>query len=202
MAQGRPPFAFAVKGEELPRQLEWSSFSRELPLFPSTIVLRKPRLRLDEHVHAHGNGVRQPGTSRLNRDIERSDVGKYLAGDPIRAYEARGTPAKLSVKAFAAVAKAGLVYGKDRPLNEAFASAMDDYLKHREVKHDQVTAEKQLSFCSLIPDNALYMESGVQCIEYHWRKGDFLVSANRSEVASYVLKKVRDYVRQLEWTKD
>lgn len=149
-----------------------------------------------------GNGVRQPGTSRLNRDIERSDVGKYLGGDPIRAYEARGTPAKLSVKAFAAVAKAGLVYGKDRPLNEAFASAMDDYLKHREVKHDQVTAEKQLSFCSLIPDNALYMESGVQCIEYHWRKGDFLVSANRSEVASYVLKKVRDYVRQLEWTKD
>jgi hypothetical protein len=53
VAQGRPPFAFAVKGEELPRRLEWSSFSRELPLFPSTIVLRKPRLRLDEHVHAH-----------------------------------------------------------------------------------------------------------------------------------------------------
>lgn len=149
-----------------------------------------------------GNGVRQPGISRLNRDIERSDVGKYLAGDPIRAYEARGTPAKLSVKAFAAVAKAGFVYGKDKALNEGFASAMAAYLKHRNVKHDKVTAEKQLSFCGLIPDNALYMETGVQCIEYHWRTGDFLVSANRAEVASYILKKIRDYVRQLEWTKD
>jgi energy-coupling factor transporter ATP-binding protein EcfA2 len=149
-----------------------------------------------------GNGVRQPGTSRLNRDLERSDLGKYLAGEPIRAYEARGTPAKLSVKAFAAVAKEGLAYGKDRGLNDGFALAMADYLKYREMKYDKVTAEKQLSFCGLIPDNAVYTESGVQCIEYHWRKGEFLVSPNRSAVASYVLRKVRDYVRQLEWTKD
>jgi hypothetical protein len=53
VAQGKPPFAFSVKGEELPRRLEWSSSSRELPLFLSTIVFRKRRLRLDEHVHAH-----------------------------------------------------------------------------------------------------------------------------------------------------
>lgn len=149
-----------------------------------------------------GNGVRKPGTSRLNRDIERSDVGKYLAGDSIRAYEARGTPAKLSVKAFSVVAKDGLVYGKDKGLNDAFATAIGEYLKYRDVPHEKVTAEKRLSFCGLIPDNAVYMEAGVQCIEYHWRKGEFLVSASRSEVASYVLKKIRDYVRQLGWTKD
>jgi len=150
----------------------------------------------------HKNGVRQLGLSRLNLAIERSDMGKYFAGAPIRAYEARGTPAKLSVKAFAAVAKSGFVYGKDKALNEGFASAMREYLKHRNVKHEKVTAEKQLSFCGLTPDNALYMETGVQCIEYHWRTGDFLVSANRAEVASYILRKIRDYVRQLEWTKD
>jgi hypothetical protein len=42
-----------VNGEELPRCLEWSRSPRELPLLPSAIVLRPPRLRLAEVVHAH-----------------------------------------------------------------------------------------------------------------------------------------------------
>jgi hypothetical protein len=37
---------------------------------------------------------------------------------------------------------------------------------------------------------------------YTWRRGDFLVSANRSNVAQYVLTKLQNYVRQLGWTKD
>src|SRR5262245_17164603 len=56
---GETFFRYAVKEEELPRRLEWSSSSRELPLFPSTIVLRKRRLHLGVPVRAQrGKGER------------------------------------------------------------------------------------------------------------------------------------------------
>lgn len=37
------------------------------------------------------------------------------------------------------------------------------------------------------------------CIEYTWRKGEFLDSGNRSTVASYILSKLKDYAIALGW---
>jgi hypothetical protein len=147
-------------------------------------------------------GIKQPGVGRVNRDIERSDVGRFLANDAIRAYEARGTPAAQSVAAYAAVAMSGLVFGRDKELNGACAQAIEEYLRYRGIGFDRVTSEKVLDFCGLVPDNAIYTQDQVVCLEYAWRKGNNLASANRAATAQYILKKLRDYVRQLGWTTD
>lgn len=147
-------------------------------------------------------GIRTPGVGRLNRDVARSDLGRFLQGQDIRAYEARGTPAKVSVDAYRKLARRGFTYGKDKPLNKAFCPALKDFLSEQTIAVERVAAEESLRFVPLLPDTAIHSGDGVTCLEYHWRSGDFLRQANRAEVASYVLRKTRDYVRQLQWVTD
>jgi hypothetical protein len=146
--------------------------------------------------------VRSPGVVRLTRDLNRTDLGKFLRGESIKAYEARGTPAKLSVEVFRGMADAGLVYGRDKELNKALTKGWTEFLVENKIVHSKVTSEQSLGFVPLIPDTAVHLQDGVVCLEYHWRKGDLLRSSNRSDVAGYALKKIRDYVRQLGWTND
>ena len=54
----------------------------------------------------------------------------------------------------------------------------------------------------LVPDNAVFYADNVQCIEYTWRKGEFLASRTRSAVAQYILDKLRNFARELGWTGD
>lgn len=146
--------------------------------------------------------VRSPSTSRLVRDLSRSDFGKHLTGTEVHAYESRGTPAQSSATAYRAVAELGLIQGKDKLLNEAIGNALNDCLPELGVEVERIEVEKQLDFCSLIPDNAIHLSTGVICLEYHWRAGDFLTSRSRSSLAQYILKKLREYTRQLQWTSD
>jgi hypothetical protein len=147
-------------------------------------------------------GVPNPTVDRLVRDLGRSDLGKFLTGEEMKAYEARGKPAKKSVEAFRAVGGQGFIQGKDRQLNKAVARGLENCLPRLEVHPDKLEVEKQLDFCPLIPDIALHFSDNVLCVEFHWRNGDFLRSSNRSATAQYVLKKLRDYCRQLGWVAD
>lgn len=151
------------------------------------------------------SGVKNISVARIARDLSRSDFGKFLLGEEIRAYEARGTPAQSSVKAFRSVGELGFIQGKDKKLNAAAGAALETCLPTigtTGVQADRVSVEEQLDFCSLLPDNALYISDSVVCVEYHWRNGDFLQPRNRSAAAQYILKKLRDYARQLGWTAD
>jgi hypothetical protein len=147
-------------------------------------------------------GVSSTAITQIVRDLSRSDFGKFLSGIEMKAYEARGTPAQKSVEAFRRVGDLGFIQGRDKILNRAIAAALRECLPRLRIEISKVEVEQQLDFCPLIPDNSIYLVNGVQCIEYHWRNGDFLKSKNRSSTAQYMLKKIRDYVRQLGWTAD
>jgi hypothetical protein len=147
-------------------------------------------------------GYRRYGPARGVRDLNRSDLGRLISGVELSRFEARGTPGEDATAAFQLLAERGFNLGKDKSLNGIMAKAIDALLIDASVPVEKVTAEKGLDFCGLIPDNAIYFGDRVQCIEYTWRKGDFLASGNRSTVATYILNKLRDYVRQLGWTID
>lgn len=149
-----------------------------------------------------GMGWRSRGGELLASTLFNTDFGKFVLGKEIRAYEARGTPAGRSLDAYKAIAAYGLTQGKDKELNGAVAAAIGAALGT--VSHDikNIKSEKKLDFCSLIPDNSIYSPDGVLCVEYHWRSDDYLIAKNRSNCAQYILKKLRDYARQLGWTAD
>lgn len=147
-------------------------------------------------------GVQRHGPARATRDLGRADLGKFLMGQPISRFEARGTPAEHAAAAYQLLADTGFTYGRDKSLNAIMASAIVELLKRNGVKYEKVTAEEKLQFASLIPDNAVYHDTHVICVEYTWRKGDFLSSGNRSTVSQYILSKLQNYVRDLGWTTD
>jgi hypothetical protein len=151
---------------------------------------------------SQGTGIHNPPLDRLVRDLARSDLGKFLTGGELKAYEARGKPAKKSVDAFHAVGQQGFIQGKDKVLNKGIADTLRECLPKLGTVPSSIQVEKQLDFCSLIPDISLHYLDSVLCAEFHWRNGDFLRTANRSATAQYILKKLRDYARQLGWTAD
>jgi len=117
-------------------------------------------------------------------------------------FEARGTPGDEATAAFQLLAESGFNLGKDKNLNGVMAIGIDHLLHDSEIPFERVTAEEKLPFCPLIPDNAVYFENRVQCVEYTWRKSDFLSSNYRSTVAQYILEKLKNYARELGWTND
>jgi len=147
-------------------------------------------------------GIPNPTADRLARDLARADFGKFLTGGEMKAYEARGKPAKKSVEAFQTIAAQGFVQGKDKALNKGVAEALRTCLPKLSVNPSDIQVEKQLDFCRLIPDISLHYPDNVLCAEFHWRNGNFLSTSNRSATAQYILKKLRDYCRQLGWTAD
>lgn len=159
------------------------NFSDEMPLFDEA-------------------GYRRYGPARGVRDFLRSDLGKFLTNAPMSRFEARGTPGDEATAAFQLLAESGFNLGKDKGLNGLMAIGVEHLLRDSGVAFERITAEEKLPFCPLIPDNAVYSENRVQCVEYTWRKGDFLSSNYRSTVAQYILGKLRNYARELGWTND
>ncbi len=147
-------------------------------------------------------GYKRYGPARGVRDLGRSDLGKIICEVELSRFEARGTPGEDAAAAFQLLAEAGFNLGKDKNLNHIMKAAVEAILGDAEVPFEKVSSEQKLPFCGLIPDNAIYFEDRVQCIEYTWRKGDFLASGNRSTVAQYILNKLQSYARQLGWTTD
>jgi len=147
-------------------------------------------------------GYRRYGPSKGARDLSRCDLGKLIAGKAIDRFEARGTPAEEAGAAFELLAERGFNLGKDKGLNKVMADALARLLSETGVAFDRITSEQKLDTCALIPDNTIYSPGRAMCVEYTWRKGDFLASGNRSGVAQYVLTKLQHYIRQLGWTDD
>ncbi len=157
----------------------------------------------DVHAFLAECGVRNRGSRRVNDDLERTDLGKFLRGTARAAFEGRGTPAAVSTPAFQKlVEKFGLTHGRDKRFNRALAAAWMGFWKEHALEYENVTSEEKLSFCSLIPDNAIVKSADVLCIEYAWRSGDYLVTANRSSIAQYLLTKLRNYAREMGWMAD
>jgi hypothetical protein len=147
-------------------------------------------------------GYHRYGPARGVRDLSRSDLGKLVCGAELSRFEARGTPGEDAAAAFQLLAEAGFNLGKDKGLNQIMLSALEAVMKDAAVPFESTTAEQKLPICGLIPDNAVFFQDRVLCIEYTWRKGDFLASSNRSAVAQYALTKLQKYARQLGWTTD
>jgi hypothetical protein len=147
-------------------------------------------------------GYRRYGPARGVRDLSRSDLGKLVCGAELSRFEARGTPGDEATAAFQLLAEAGFNLGKDKNLNHIMKAALEAVMKDVAVPFESITSEQKLPFCGLIPDNAVFFKDKVLCVEYTWRKGDFLASGNRSAVAQYALSKLQTYTRQLGWTAD
>lgn len=144
-----------------------------------------------------------PGPKLLHQTLRRSDLGKFLIGILTASTEDRGTPSNTSTAAFQLLAEKGFTYGADKTLNKAMADAWNSFFSTEEKPLENFTAEKWLGFCQLCPDNALYIadeDRNVVCIEYAWRKGDFLGSKNKSTAAGYILDKLKNYARELGWS--
>ncbi len=135
-------------------------------------------------------------------DPQLSIISQFLIGESVDRFENRGTPAGEASPAYQLFAERGFNLGKDKNLNRVMADAGEQLFKRNEIGATRITSEEKLDFCGLIPDNAYYFDNYVTCIEFTWRRGDFLVSGNRSAVAQYILTKMQKYVRQLGWTTD
>ncbi|MGN0122216.1 MAG: hypothetical protein ACI38R_03190 [Rhodococcus sp. (in: high G+C Gram-positive bacteria)] len=141
-----------------------------------------------------GNNPKPP--SEISNYFERSDFGRLLNGVAGAAAETRGNPAMDAAAAFGLIAEnVGFTSGQDKKLNLAFG----DFLAQGQPTLGDVTVEKKLEGIPLIPDLALNAEENVTCVEFHWRSGEFLVSANRSAIAQYVLLKLKSYATELGW---
>jgi hypothetical protein len=145
---------------------------------------------------------RKYGPARAVRDLARSDLGKIVLGEKISRFEARGTPGDDASTAFKHLGKSNFTLGKDKNLNAIMASAIEKLLTDKNVAFSRITHETSLPFCPIIPDNAIFFDDRIICIEYTWRNSDFLSSAKRSTVAQYILEKIKNYTRELGWHSD
>lgn len=144
-------------------------------------------------------GIGRPGPAEIAQAIKRSDIGQLLLGIERSTFEARGTPSTQAVPAFQLLAEQGFTLGKDKGHNKSMSEAITAFMKAEGIESEAVVPEKGLGDTGLIPDNAVPFEDEVLCIEYTWRKGDFLSSTNRSAVASYALDKLKNYAVALRW---
>lgn len=144
-------------------------------------------------------GLSQKAPSEIANYFERSDFGRLLRGTAASAAEGRGNPATDAVAAFALMAEAyGFTSGRDKRLNQAFG----DFFESMKEPLGKVAVETRAEGIPLIPDVSLGTNEYVTCIEFHWRSSEYLTSAHRSEIAQYVLKKLKSYVIELGWTSD
>ncbi|MFF5178272.1 hypothetical protein ACFY2Q_09645 [Micromonospora sp. NPDC000316] len=148
-----------------------------------------------------GMGVDSKGSSEIAKIIKRSDIGRHLLGEKRSAYETRGNPGGSSQAAYALIVEQGAIAnGRDKKLNTALARMLFEFLKeHDKDQAQKVESEKRLGFIPLIPDVSIHDADMIHCIEFAWRKGDQLRTANRADVAIYALKKLRNYAIELGW---
>jgi hypothetical protein len=155
----------------------------------------------DEAVRSLLSELEMPrhGPAEVRQHIKRSDMGQLLAGIERSSYEARGTPSTQAVAAFQILAEDGFGGGRDKRHNEAMGTAITDFLSTEEIDAEATRPEKGFLDGALIPDNAIPFTDEVMCIEYTWRKGEFLASDSRATVAGYVLDKLKNYAVALGW---
>jgi hypothetical protein len=144
-------------------------------------------------------GLHRPGPAELAQIVKRSDVGQLLLGVERSTFEMRGTPSTQAVPAFQLLAERGFNLGKDKPHNASLAEAITAFMESEGIESEAVRPEKGFLSGALIPDNAVPYADETLCIEYVWRKGEFLHTRNRAAVAEYVLKKLRTYAIALGW---
>jgi hypothetical protein len=165
-----------------------------------------PILRMHGDDDAVGDLTRL-GTSRkspteLHKIVARSDIGRHLLGEKRSSYETRGNPGANSRIAYSLLVDEGYIRGgRDKNLNKSIAAGIDSMLQGNSVEM-QMRAEKKIEFASLIPDISFESSDLIHCLEFAWRSGDFLRPANRSDAASYLLNKLRNYARSMDWTRD
>lgn len=144
--------------------------------------------------------------SRTPREVStylgRSDLGRHLAKEQRAVGEGRGNPAEEARVVFETFVEhgGGFQGGRDKKLNGAFAEAVQFHLETQGVQNATVRSEKGLaSIPSLIPDVSIETPDAAHCLEFTYRKGDFLTSENRGTIARYCLDKLRNYARELGW---
>ncbi len=144
-------------------------------------------------------GIGERGAAKVTDYLARSDLGKYLILGDAFSFEDRGTPAEDADQAFQLISESAFTSGKDKKLNVAMRDALRTLLNAKLGGNHDVRAEQKLDFCPLIPDNAIHKNKDVICVEYTWRKGDYLASGNKSAAAQYILTKLRNYATELGW---
>lgn len=141
-----------------------------------------------------GTSTKSP--SEISTYFERSDFGRLLRGTAAATSEIRGNPAVDAAAAFSLLAESvGFTSGNDKKFNRAFG----DFLAQAQSGLGEVVVEKKAEGIPLIPDVSLSKDDQVTCVEFHWRSGDYLVSANRSAIAQYILSKLKTYATELGW---
>lgn len=144
-------------------------------------------------------GIKSHGPAAVSELVKRSDIGQAMLGIERSSFETRGTPSTQAVPAFQLIAETGFNLGRDKGHNKSMAEAISVFATSEGIDSQAVVPERGLADTNLIPDNAVPFSNETLCIEYTWRKGEFLDSGNRSTVASYILGKLRDYATGLGW---
>ncbi|QBI51948.1 hypothetical protein EKD16_00640 [Streptomonospora litoralis] len=142
-------------------------------------------------------GINFPDNYSIARTISRSDIGKYLNGTVTPTFETRGTPSTVSLPAFTLLSEKGFTAARDKPLNRAILAGIETFLGSQDIESSNFQAETQLDFTPLLPDASFYLEQDAVCLEFAWRKGDFLTPKNRADISVYILTKLRNYAREL-----
>jgi hypothetical protein len=133
--------------------------------------------------------------------LQRSDLGRHLVREQRAVGETRGNPAEDARQVFEAFAEyVGFAGAKDKRMNAAFGGAIEASNSFEGDILPQIKSEKAVEFLpGLIPDLSIESLAEVRCLEFTYRKGDFLQSKNRSTVAQYCLNKLRNYARGMGW---
>ncbi len=178
--------------------------TRILSLSPSTSIAIIRRFGPSDVIKGLEElGVPRRTDGELLEYLRRSDLGKFVSGRAQAMSETRGRPSADAPVAFDLVASQfGFGGGRDKRLNRAIFETLLIYNRRAELGFEKVSCEERLQFAPLIPDIGLIAEHIGYCLEFHWRRGDFLATTHRSEIAQYVLGKLRDYARALGWTSD
>lgn len=145
-----------------------------------------------------GYTLRTPG--EVSTYLNRSDFGRRLAGQQRAVAEGRGNPAEEARVVFETFQQyVGFQSARDKQMNQAFAEAIR-FLYSKADKPPTVQSEKGLPFLSsLIPDLSVVSDDQARCIEFTYRKGDFLHARSRSVIAQYCLTKLKNYARGVGW---
>lgn len=137
--------------------------------------------------------------SEISTYFDRSEFGRLLQRFDSPTAETRGNPAHDARAGFALLASEyGFGSGNDKKLNRA----VGDFLEAAQSELGETVIEQRLEHLPLIPDLAIDGIDESTCLEFHWRSGDFLTTTNRSEIAQYILKKLKSYAVESGWASD
>lgn len=174
--------------------------ARAVFISPSLSVQVMRRFGPDEvSTILESSGFKSRPPSEITTYFDRSEFGRLLKGKDSPTAEMRGNPAYDAQSGFNRVASEfGLGAGRDKKLNQA----LGDYLTIGATDLGDVIVEKKRDYLPLIPDLTVDSEDIATCLELHWRTGDYLVSKNRSDIAQYILRKLRSYAVESGWVSD